>query len=104
VQAGLSETGDRAHQDGRDGPTDIQQAIFPVISHDRHLRGRSCDLVAPNAVRPERDEITIPGSMPNYGKRAKLILKWLGYDDGTINQMVADGSAGLRWSEKYLPE
>lgn len=102
--ASLHETRDRALQCESDGPIDIQQATFRVIRHDQHPMGRWCDLVAPNAVRPVQGEITIPGPMPKYGQHTKPILKRLGYDDETINQMVAEGSAGLSWSEKYLPE
>jgi crotonobetainyl-CoA:carnitine CoA-transferase CaiB-like acyl-CoA transferase len=100
----LHDTRDAALQFESAGGIDLTQATFRVIRHDQHPMGRWCDLVAPNAVRAKRGKITIPGPMPKYGQHTRVILARLGYDDETINQMIASGAAGTSWSDKYLPE
>ncbi len=102
--ASLLETRDAATQCESGGEIDIRRATFRVIRHDRHPMGRWCDLVAPNAVRPERGIVTIPGPMPKPGADTEAILGDLGFADGKIAAMVQSGAAGLKWSEKYLPE
>ncbi|MBY6139141.1 CoA transferase [Leisingera daeponensis] len=100
----LHDTRDAALQLETAGNIDLTQATFRVIRHDRHPMGRWCDLVAPNAVRPQAGRITIPGSAPKYGAHTRAILARLGYSAGETEAMIASGAAGERWSEKYLPE
>jgi crotonobetainyl-CoA:carnitine CoA-transferase CaiB-like acyl-CoA transferase len=102
--ASLLETRDQACQLESAGPVDISRATFRVVRHDRHPMGRWCDLVAPNAVRPQRAAITIPGPMFKYGAQTGEILARLGYDAAEIEEMLAGGAAGTSWSGKYLPE
>lgn len=105
VQLGsLHATRDAAMQPESAGSIDITQATFRVIRHDRHPMGRWVDLVAPNAVRPERGRITIPGPMPKYGADTREVLGRIGYSPAAIDAMIASGAAGESWSEKYLPE
>lgn len=42
--------------------------------------------------------------MPKYGQHTREILERLGYEQEQIEAMIEDGVAGLRWSDKYLPE
>ncbi|NOD93767.1 CoA transferase [Ruegeria sp. HKCCD4884] len=86
------------------GQVDLTQNTFSVIRHDLHPMGRWCDLVAPNAVRPERARIVIPGPMPKYGADTRSILSEVGFSDAEIDAMIASGSAGESWSDRYLPE
>ena len=86
------------------GQVDLTQNTFMVIRHDLHPMGRWCDLVAPNAVRPERARIAIPGPMPKYGADTRSILSEVGFSDAEIDSMIASGSAGESWSDRYLPE
>ncbi|MDJ0778739.1 MAG: CoA transferase [Gammaproteobacteria bacterium] len=102
--ASLMETRDRARQCESEGDIDIAEATFRVIRHDRHPMGRWCDLVAPNAVRPRKAPIRIPGPMPKYGQHSREILRETGYDDDAIESMIAGRVVALQWSEKYLPE
>ena len=102
--ASLLETRDAACQLESAGPIDLDRATFRVVRHDRHPMGRWCDLVAPNAVRPKRAAITIPGPMPKYGAQSEEILARLGYDAAEIEEMMASDAAARSWSEKYLPE
>ncbi|MES0883842.1 CoA transferase [Roseibium sp. SCP14] len=102
--ASLHETRDAALQHESRGDIDLKRSTFRVIRHDRHPMGRWCDLVAPNAVRPKNGKIIIPDPMPKYGEHTREILQRIGFDPERIEKMVADGSAGLQWSEKYLPE
>lgn len=100
----LLETHDASLQIESHGEIDIQRSTFRVVRHDLHPMGRWCDLVAPNAVRPKRASITIPGPMPKYGAHTRSILARLGYNTEVIEQMIASESAGESWSDKYLPE
>ena len=86
------------------GCVDLDQGTFSVVRHDRHPMGRWCDLVAPNAVRPERGAITIPGPMPKYGSDTRRVLGEIGFSRDQIGDMIASGAASDSWSEKYLPE
>lgn len=87
-----------------DGTPDIRVNTFSAVRHDLHPMGRWVDLVAPNAVRPERAGITIPGPAPKYGTHTREILAGLGFDDEEIDALIAIGHAGELWSERYLPE
>lgn len=100
----LHATRDSALQLESAGEIDLSKATFRVIRHDQHPMGRWCDLVAPNAVRPTRGDITIPGPMPKYGAHTRSILARLGYSEDAIDELIASRIAGTSWSEKYLPE
>ncbi|KIC12186.1 cag pathogenicity island protein Cag17 [Leisingera sp. ANG-M1] len=100
----LHETRDAALQLESEGSIDLSEATFRVIRHDQHPMGRWCDLVAPNAVRPQAGRISIPGPAPKYGEHTRAILARLGYSEDQANAMIASGSAGESWSEKYMPE
>lgn len=100
----LHATRDAAIQRESEGAIDLTEATFCVIRHDRHPMGRWADLVAPNAVRPERGRITIPGPMPKYGTHTREVLGRLGYPAEAIDAMISSGAAAESWSEKYLPE
>ncbi len=102
--ASLHQTRDAALQLESEGSIDINHSTFRVIRHDQHPMGRWCDPVAPNAVRTRTGQITIPGPMPKYGQHTSAILARLGYDNGQIDEMIADGVVAEAWSEKCLPE
>lgn len=86
------------------GQIDLIQSTFRTIRHDQHTMGRWVDLVAPNAVRPAKANICIPGPAPKYGRHTREILAALGYDESAIQAMIDSGAAAESWSEKYLPE
>ncbi len=86
------------------GGIDIKGATYRAVRHDTHPMGRWVDLAAPNAVRPTRTHIVIPGPAPKYGSETRAILKRLGYTSEDIDSMIAQGIASEAWSEKYLPE
>ncbi|GAA6164446.1 CoA transferase [Pelagimonas sp. KU-00592-HH] len=100
----LHETRDAALQPESQGDIDLTEATFRVIRHDSHPMGRWCDLVAPNAVRPARAAITIPGPMPKYGADTRRVLSGLGFSESRIDAMIDTGAAAERWSKNYLPE
>ena len=100
----LHDTRDNALQFESAGEIDLRQSTYRAIRHDRHPMGRWIDLVAPNAVRPAHAKICIPGPMPKYGVDTREILQSLGMSASEIDCMIANGSAGEKWSEKYLPE
>ncbi|MEZ5761059.1 MAG: CoA transferase, partial [Paracoccaceae bacterium] len=86
------------------GPADIRIATYRAIRHDRHPMGRWVDLVAPNAVRPDRAAITIPGHAPKPGAQTRAILSQIGLTEAEITAMLDKGTAATSWSDKYLPE
>lgn len=83
---------------------DLTRDTFRVIRHDSHPMGRWIDLVAPNAVRPERGRITVPSPMAKYGTNTREVLSGLGYGSQAIDEILSSGAVGESWSEKYLPE
>ncbi|MBE1285324.1 MAG: CoA transferase [Rhodobacteraceae bacterium] len=101
--ASLHDTRDASLQLESVDEIDLTQSTFRVIRHDQHPMGRWCDLVAPNAVRPQSGVITIPGPAPKYGADTRVILERVGYSDAQITDMIDSGAAGESWSEKYLP-
>ena len=100
----LHETRDAVLQPESKGQIDLTGNTFSVIRHDQHPMGRWCDLVAPNAVRPMRARITIPGPMPKYGADTQRILGEIGFSRAQIETMIDTGAASESWSKKYLPE
>lgn len=100
----LQATRDAALQHESEGPPDLRVATYRTVRHDRHPMGRWVDLVAPNAVRPDHAPITIPGHMPKYGADTRAVLAEIGLATAEIERMIAEGSAGENWSEKFLPE
>ncbi|MCA0928839.1 CoA transferase [Ruegeria profundi] len=100
----LHDTRDAGLQFESDGRIDISKATFRAVRHDQHPMGRWVDLVAPNAVRPEKAGITIPGPAPKYGQDTREILARLGYTNEEIGHMIESSAAAESWSDKYLPE
>ena len=87
-----------------DGPADIRIATYRAIRHDQHPMGRWVDLVAPNAVRPDRAAITIPVHAPKPGAQTRAILSGIGLTEAEITAMIDTGTAATGWSDNYLPE
>jgi crotonobetainyl-CoA:carnitine CoA-transferase CaiB-like acyl-CoA transferase len=83
---------------------DLSDATFAFVRHDRHRLGRPVDLVAPNAIRPRRARIAVPGHAPKYGAESREILADLGYGPAEIEALIAGGAVAESWSEDYLPE
>ncbi len=100
----LHDTRDAGLQFESDGRIDISKSTFRAVRHDQHPMGRWVDLVAPNAVRPEKASIAIPGPAPKYGQDTREILARLGYTNEEIGHMIENSAAAESWSDKYLPE
>ena len=100
----LHETRDSSLQNESSGEIDITTATFRAIRHDQHPMGRWVDLIAPNAVRPQKGAIRIPGPAPKYGSDTRAILTRLGYQATEVDALFRSGAAAESWSEKYLPE
>ncbi len=100
----LHDSRDAGLQFESNGRIDISESTFRAVRHDQHPMGRWVDLVAPNAVRPEKASITIPGPAPKYGQDTREILARLGYTKEEIGHMIENGAAAESWSDKYLPE
>lgn len=100
----LHETRDDALQIESDGDIDIERATYRAVRHDRHAMGRWVDLVAPNAVRPAKGKILVPGPAPKYGEHTGIILERLGFADNASKDLFARGVVADQWSERYLPE
>ena len=100
----LATNRDRALQIESAGNIDIRQATYRAIRHDRHEMGRWVDLVAPNAVRPQQATIHLTGHAPKYGRHTRAILSRIGYSGAQIDALINSGTAGEKWSDRYLPE
>lgn len=100
----LHATRDASLQRESEGGVDINQRTFSCVRHDRHPMGRWVDLVAPNAVRPDRASIVIPGDAPQYGADSRRVLEELGLAPAQVERLIGDGVVAERWSEKYLPD
>lgn len=100
----LLRTRDEGLQMESDGEIDLKTATYRAIRHDRHPMGRWVDLTAPNAVRPGRAAIAIPGTAPKYGQDTRAVLSRIGFAEAEIQDMIDRGAAADGWSEKYLPE
>jgi crotonobetainyl-CoA:carnitine CoA-transferase CaiB-like acyl-CoA transferase len=86
------------------GPADLSGSTFSFIRHDAHPSGRWIDLVAPNAIRPTKASISVPGPMPKPGTHTRTILTEFGFGRAEIEDMISRRIAGEQWCEKYLPE
>ena len=86
-----------------EGEPDLSDATFAFIRHDRHPLGRPVDLVAPNAIRPRRAGLTVPGPAPKYGAQSREILAEIGYGADEIDALIAEDVVAESWSEDYLP-
>ena len=102
--ASMLDTRDQSLQTESEATTDIAQATYRAVRHDQHPMGRWCDLAAPNAIRPQRAMIKIPGPAPKFGQDTWGILSSLGYSDPEIQGMIDAGTAAETWSKRYLPE
>lgn len=102
--ASMLETRDDALQTDSNGPVDIAQATYRAVRHDAHPMGLWCDLAAPNAIRPECGQITIPGPAPKYGSDTRAVLGRLDLPEQQIDDMIAEGAARESWSMRYLPK
>ena len=100
----LHDTRDDALQLESAGPVDISLATYRATRHDQHPMGRWVDLIAPNAVRPEKAPISIAGPAPKYGAQTHIILRRLGYSMEEIEEMLRTNAISELWSDKYLPE
>lgn len=83
---------------------DLNDSTYCFVRHDRHPSGRSVDIVAPNAIRPQSSRITIPFPARKYGIDSRVLLEELGYKAGEIDLLIRQGVVSESWSEDYLPE
>jgi crotonobetainyl-CoA:carnitine CoA-transferase CaiB-like acyl-CoA transferase len=100
----LAQNRDGSLQRESEGDVDIRQATYRAVRHDQHAMGRWVDLVAPNAVRPQRALIRIPGHAPKYGAHTREVLSGVMFTKDEIDGMIAAEAVGERWSDQYLPE
>jgi crotonobetainyl-CoA:carnitine CoA-transferase CaiB-like acyl-CoA transferase len=100
----LAQNRDGSLQRESEGDVEIRQATYRAVRHDQHAMGRWVDLVAPNAVRPQRALIRIPGHAPKYGAHTREVLSGVMFTKDEIDGMLAAEAVGERWSDQYLPE
>ena len=86
------------------GPPDLSDSTYCFVRHDQHPSGRSIDIVAPNAIRPQLSRITIPFPARKYGSDSRALLADLGYSIAEIESLLVQGVVSESWSEDYLPE
>ncbi len=86
------------------GSPDLTDSTYSFVRHDQHPSGRSVDIVAPNAIRPQSSSITIPFPARKYGSDSRTLLAELGYSAEEIDNLIHQGVVSESWSEDYLPE
>jgi crotonobetainyl-CoA:carnitine CoA-transferase CaiB-like acyl-CoA transferase len=86
------------------GPPDLTDSTYCFLRHDQHPSGRSVDIVAPNAIRPQSSPISIPFPARKYGSDSRALLAELGYSTDQIESLIVQGVVSESWSEDYLPE
>lgn len=82
---------------------DLFGQTLTFLRHANHPSGRTIDLIAPNAIRPTRGQITIPSAAVKYGAHTRTILAELGYSSAEIEHLLAQGVVAESWSREYLP-
>jgi crotonobetainyl-CoA:carnitine CoA-transferase CaiB-like acyl-CoA transferase len=87
-----------------EGSPDLCDATYSFVRHDQHPGGRSVDIVAPNAIRPQSSRITIPFPARKYGSDSRDLLAEFGYSADEIEDLIDQGVVAESWSEDYLPE
>jgi crotonobetainyl-CoA:carnitine CoA-transferase CaiB-like acyl-CoA transferase len=87
-----------------EGPPDLCDGTYSFVRHDQHPSGRSVDIVAPNAIRPQSSSITIPFPARKYGSDSRALLAELGYSADEIESLICQNVVAESWSEDYLPE
>jgi crotonobetainyl-CoA:carnitine CoA-transferase CaiB-like acyl-CoA transferase len=87
-----------------EGAPDLCDSTYSFVRHDQHPSGRSIDIVAPNAIRPQSSRITIPFPARKYGSDSRALLAELGYSTDEIESLIGQGVVSESWSEDYLPE
>ncbi len=90
-----------SHASNERAPWGASSYHFTTVA--KHAVGRSVTLVAPIAVRPDAARIVVPADAPKYGQHTVAVLTELGYGAEEIEEMARSGTAGLSWSEEYLP-
>jgi len=86
------------------GSPDLTDSTYCFVRHDQHPSGRSVDIVAPNAIRPQSSRISIPFPARKYGSDSRALLAELGYSTDQIESLIVQGVVSENWSEDYLPE
>jgi crotonobetainyl-CoA:carnitine CoA-transferase CaiB-like acyl-CoA transferase len=76
---------------------------FSFTEIDGHPSGRRVTLAAPNAVRPHRSRVVVPGDAPKYGADTDKVLLAAGFTVDEIEELVRVGAASRSWTEVYLP-
>jgi len=87
-----------------EGSADLKDNTYSFVRHDRHPSGRTVDIVAPNAIRPQSAEITSPFPARKYGIDSRTLLEELDYGADEIERLIHQGVVSESWSEDYLPE
>jgi crotonobetainyl-CoA:carnitine CoA-transferase CaiB-like acyl-CoA transferase len=87
-----------------EGVPDLCDSTYSFIRHDQHPSGRSVDIVAPNAIRPQSARITMPFPARKYGSDSRVLLAEIGYSAEEIDNLIHQDVVAESWSEDYLPE
>lgn len=80
------------------GPSSVAFIRYPD-----HPCGHSVELIAPNAIRPQRAPVLLPCAMPKYGAHTLEVLEQHGFNQQQIDLWLDDGTVATQWSERYLP-
>lgn len=83
--------------------TGIERGSYSFSIYEDHPSGHTVTQLDPYAIRPLRGKIYTLSPAEKYGKSTRSVLKEIGYDDASIDEMISQGVASESWSEVYLP-
>ena len=83
--------------------TGIERGSYSFSIYEDHPSGHTVTQLDPYAIRPLRGKIYTLSPAEKYGKSTRSVLKEIGYDDASIDEMISQGVASESWSDVYLP-
>ncbi|RFB76573.1 CoA transferase [Methylovirgula sp. 4M-Z18] len=86
-----------------DGSPGTDRGSYAFSRYADHPSGHAVTLLDPLAVRPLVGKVSQLASAEKYGASTRRVLQTLGYDDASIDSLVAAGVVSESWSREYLP-
>ncbi len=86
------------------GDVDLFNPTTAFTRNASHPCGKTVDLVAPNAIRPQSRGIIFPATAPKYGQHSREIMRELDYSDHEINDLIDSSIIADKWSDQYMPD
>ena len=86
-----------------DGTVGTDRGSFAFSIYPDHPSGHQLTQIDHYAIRPSRARIDAVSPTEAHGHSTRKILAAVGYSQSQIDEMLAQGIAGLAWGKSYLP-